>query len=872
LEPFEVTGSRIKRIDLDGPQPLVRFTAAELAVSGQPSIGDFLRQLPWNTGYAPSQSNVTFLNAAQTGINLRGLGANNTLILLDGHRLPLFPQADGSSLWFDVGNLPVAAVEAVEILKDGASSLYGSDAAAGVINVRLKRSFRGARVTTTYRQFEKTDWSRRELGLVAGAARGGTSVLLAVDYAANNDVRFGDRPVSRSEDLRWAGGPDLRSNYAFPAHADLPAKTPGAPAAVQALPDSLAGQRVGLGRSVNGVVTASGPTRTLRVADFVAMGPAVVQGRPVAGDSRSAFERAPYTSFLPEEQTVGLMLNLNHRWSDRLEAFGETGWSRRRTTTTLHPTPVPMPTESASRVGDGPGGAIIFPASSPFNPFGIDLTNVPFSLVELGPRQRVFTNEVPRARLGLRGRLGRTWDWETGAAWTENEVREDTRNYITDADLQAGLSGGYINPFGASDPGVLDRARTSLYSAQRYRQTIADGRASGTLFSFARREVRSAIGLEARADSYRAQPSPQAATGAYVAWTGLARIATKRDVQSAFGELALPLAAGTEAQLALRAENYNDFGSTLLPKLAAVWRPARWLRLRAGTGRSFKAPELIELYADQVEIYSVVSLDPRRPDLGPYTVRYRTGGNPNLDPEKTNSQQAALAVNVPGVPGLQIEATQWWFRKRGVTSSLGGNFILANETNSVNSTAGRITRAAAGLDGRPGEIMIINDVRTNLDVVLSTGWDLEASWGRRLEGGRRVEIGATATLQETYRFVSRTGGTSEIAGTSGYPKWRGQARATFASAPWTLSANLDWIGHHRGDGVNYAGGSVTQHARGFTRVFVARELPRGLKASLGITNLFDVDPPMNFANPRGYNNGLYDNRGRGYVVQLAKEF
>lgn len=866
LEPFTVTGSRIEQSGGATSIPVRRFSADDIAVSGQATVAGFLRSMPWNSSGNYSPANAVGLNAAQTAVNLRGLGASNTLVLLNGRRVALFGQPDGSTLSADIGNLPAAAIESIEVLRESASALYGSDAIAGVVNVRLRENYRGTHAAASYRQFFDTDWSRRTAALTFGATRGATSVLVVLDHAAANDVRFSDRPVSQTEDRRRFGGLDLRQNFGWPGQVFIPTDLASAPPAAR-------GGFATVGAVSDGVVTIGAPTATPLPADFVRLPVNVTDGRPTPGDSQNNFDRAPYTSMLPAEEMWGAYVRLKQELGPEVDAFCELGWRHRVLTTSIHPTPAGTSLESASGVGDGPGGAIIFPAGNPYNPFGADLPLLLFQLVELGPRIRQFTNDVPRVLAGVEGRSG-AWRWEAAALYSGNSLAEDTRNYITDADLQAGLSGrlgGYLNPFGPSDDGVVDRARASLHVRQECRMSLADVHASGPLASLPAGPLRAAFGAEARHDDFRSEPDELAARGGYVAWSAINRQQAARDVRAVFAEFQIPLTRQLEGRLAARWEEYSDFGRTAKPTFALAWKPLPWLTLRASRSAAFKAPELLDLHAGQTETYGL-AVDPLRPDLATYTVRYRTGGNPDLQPEDSVSWQSGLSLAVPGLPGLEVGASWWQIDKAHMVGALGLPFLVQHERDPAFPTADRIVRAPADSAGRPGQIVLVNDTKGNFDNVTVSGWDFDLAWSRRFEGVGELRASLGASWLRQWRFASRTTGTSERAGSDGYPEWRAQAAVGCVRAPWSASLAADFIGRHEGGGVNYAGGPVGQSPRAFLHLRLSRAMARRTQVALTISNLLDTDPPVELTSSRGYNPLVYDNYGRAFALSIERDF
>ncbi|MEZ5414085.1 MAG: TonB-dependent receptor plug domain-containing protein, partial [Opitutaceae bacterium] len=504
LDPFEVAGTRLVAFE-DQLFSKLEVDVAELERSGFVTVADWLQSLPMNSGGVNSfASNPTSDASARQGLNFRGLGGSATLILVNGRRVAPMGLLDGRALPFDIGALPLGALDSVEVLLDGSAATYGADAVGGVVNLRTRREFQGGQAKVAFRQFADTDWSRREVALVQGISGVRFSLLLALDYAANNDVRFADRPVSRTEDLRTVGGWDLRSAMAFPAFVNLP---------YAGVPTELAGKLVGLGSvDANGLITWSGPVSAAQPQDFVEVPPNVLaDGSPRPGDSRTAFDQAPYTSMIPAEETLGLWLSGRSKLNDNVEGFADFAWRRRQQDGAIAPVPVSLRNEGAQGVGDGANGQVILPATSPYNPFGVDLDDVRFSLVELGPRHRIYTNDVTRVVSGLEGKPTADTYWTTGLVWTRNKVDEAAENYITDQSLQDGLSGrlgGYINPFGLSDPGVIDRARTTLRNVQDYTLWQIDGQAQHA-FTLAQSgpEWVLGAGAEWRNEEFRARPT-----------------------------------------------------------------------------------------------------------------------------------------------------------------------------------------------------------------------------------------------------------------------------------------------------------------------------------------------------------------------------
>lgn len=868
LETVEVVGTRLLDFDNDAFCKL-EITATEIEDLGAPTVGDWLQSLPMNNGGTASfASNPTSDAAARQGLNFRGLGGSASLVLVNGRRIAPMGLLDGSVLPFDVGALPLGALESVEVLLDGSAATYGADAVGGVVNLRTRRNFEGGQAKLAYRQFEDSDWNRREASLVQGISRDNFSLLLALDYAASEDVRFADRPVSESEDLRRFGGMDLRSTWAFPAFVTVP---------FAGTPPDLAGKIVGLGTVDSaGVVTWSDPVTSATPADFVEVPPNVLpDGTPRPGDSRTAFDQAPFTSMIPADDMFGAWLSGRVKLSDSVEAFADLGWRRRVQDGAIQPVVVSLRNEGAQGVGDGPGGSVILPADSPYNPFDVDIDNMRWSFVELGSRHRVFTNDVSRGVVGLEGQIGPESHWEMGALWTRNKVDEEAENYITDFDLQEGLSGrlgGYINPFGPSDPGVVDRARTELRNIQDYTLAQIDARAQHTFeMGDSGPEFVLGGGAEWRDEEFRARPTPLAEVRGYVGWGVPATRTLTRETRAAHVEVGMQEWHGWVAHVATRAENNDNYGTAWTPQLGLSYRVTPNLTLRARRAELFRPPELIITSGDRVTFTSSVRSDPERPELGTYNIRYTAGSNGDLDPEETTAWRAGLVWQNTGDFELTLSADFWRYEQEGLITQFGAQNILDTEFMSPGTFTDRITRDPDEGDGRKGQVRQIDDSYININAAKVQGWDFAANSRWTTDNGIRWTFNLIATHLMLDQREDPLRGSREFAGDAGRPHWRGSATLTAYKGRWDGAFHLNYLSSHQGRGYS-ADGDVTQHSRVFTNLSVGWRPRPQLRLQLSITNLLDENPPVLFSSNRGYSPSNYDNRGRGYALMVTKDW
>lgn len=827
-------------------------------------MADWLQNLPINSGGTYNfAANPTNDASARQGLNFRGLGGSASLVLVNGRRIAPMGLLDGSGLPFDIGALPLGALESVEVLLDGSAAIYGADAVGGVVNLRTRRDFDGGQAKVAYRQFEDTDWSRQEASVIQGVTRDRYSLLFALDYAANNDVRFSDRPVSRTEDLRASGGLDLRSTLAYPAFVNLP---------VVGIPAQLAGKLVGLGTVDSaGKVTWSDPVATAGPGDFVEVLPNVMpDGSPRPGDSRTAFDRAPFTSMIPSDEMFGIWLSGRSNLTENVKAFVDLAWRRRIQDGAIHPVTVSLRSEGAQGVGDGPNGEVILPASSPYNPFGVDLEDVRFSFVELGSRHRVYTNDVTRTVVGLEGKLSPETHWTTGALWTRNKVDETAKNYITDQSLQDGLSGrlgGYINPFGPSDPGVIDQARTELRNVQDYTLRQIDARAQHT-FTLGPEWVLSA-GAEWRDEEFRARPTPLAEVRGYVGWGVPGTRTLGRETKAAHVELGMQEWHGLVAHAATRAEHNDNYGTAWTPQFGLSYEVRPGLRLRVRRAELFRPPELIITHGDRITYTSSVRSDPERPEEGTYLIQYTAGSNGDLDPEKTTAWRAGIVwENFPNHDSdlsITFSADFWRYDQRDLITQFGAQNMLDVETLSPGTFADRISRFPNEPDGRPGLIERIDDSFVNINKSAFQGWDFagNAKWRDNRGGDWRFDLLASYSMLEVREHPLQ--GAQQFAGSPGRPHWQGNAALAYQKNNWDAALHASYVSAQ--PGIGYArDGDPSLDSRIFTNLSFGWNLRPKLRLGLTITNLFDIDPPQALWTSRGYSPANYHNRGRGFAL------
>ncbi|PTX91506.1 TonB-dependent receptor [Opitutus sp. ER46] len=834
LEAYEVTGSRIKRIDSEGPNPVAAFTQEDLTISGYGTVGEALRSMPMVSGSSlmPNGSNNSFTPGAST-VNMRGLGNNNVLVLLNGRRAaPLSsPGFNGLQTVFDLDSIPAGAVEAIEVLKDGGSAIYGSDAVSGVINVKLKKNYSGLTTNVEIGNTVKTDSLEKSFSVVAGASDAKNSIVAVVDWKERNSIKDHDYNFSSQANTTALGGDDFRSYAGFPALAYVPS----------------------LGDYYTLAAPKANPTRN----DFV-----------VADVSHGTYNFQNVTDLAPATRKYGFYTRGRHDFNPNIYAFTEVSFRRTRTTIDAAPAPV----FSYSENGTGPNtGALTIPSWNPNNPFGENLEDEWYArLVSAGNRINDVTSDSPRVLVGLGGEIpgSNNWTWESGYVYSSNETSNLNRGTVFDDLYQKALNGVtiggttlYANPFGPEDPRVTAYYTHENPNSSEFELRTWDISASGDLFQLPAGAVGLAVGGEVRTEDFKNIRSKDEIAGNVIGGSEGASVWGTRRVNAAYAEISVPIVKGLQAQVAGRTEHYSDFGSATKPKVAVSYRPTPWLLLRTSFGQSFLAPNLSYLYTSQVTQFSSSSLkDPKRPNDAPRQIQTKSGGNPALQPEETDTIYAGVQFEptLPALKGLSVSIDAFQFKQTQLISQLGESFILKNE----DTLPGKVIRNAPAAGETYGTINYIIDTYDNIDEQTYRGVDVEVAYDFKTSRLGRFRFVASGTYLSEFKLNS-----TDYAGTYNQPRWRSVFSTTWSKGNWSAAVYANYIGTF--ENYNEVGDMSSQiiinpqvSYTGFGRT----------KITLGARNVFDRNPPFDSSASTGWDSDIHESEKQFVYLRVSKDW
>lgn len=769
LSEVVVTGTSIRGVAAETSLPVEVVSAEEVARTGATSVQQLLNTLPAVSSLGSVSPAQTTGNgsAGITTVSLRGLGAQRTLVLINGERSA--PYSGGSAV--DISSLPVAAIERVEILKDGASAIYGSDAIAGVVNFILKKDYQGLEISAYGGTPTKGGGgSEEQASVFAGLGdikSDGWNVSLGINYDHVGQILGRDRSnlVGRYNPQY---GNDLTSSFAYPANVNVPAS--------------------------NKVFTNTAfPKGITANPDAGNCGPVSINDANFPAACR--FDNSLLDDVQPDITKLGFILQGDLALNPANKLYSLASFSQVRTLTTIQPVPLsngnpllpgnpynqylqnafntpgnPFYQYNLINPAAGVGtGAFLLPDTSPFYPTAFAVSHglctgataatcQPLNLIyrDAASGDRVFEEIANTTRLvgGIEGNAA-GFDYNAYLLFSSVGLAEDLdAGYGLYSKLMPVLDTGLVNPFGPQPNGAETaaiqgagffgqdfRTRTSLSSA--------DFTVSRELFQTPWGPFAAALGGEVRRETYDLQPSAALQLGDITGQGGNSLpVYASRSAESGYFEFNTPIVPTLTLDAAVRWDNYQKVGDTVNPKGSLLWKPTDWLLFRGSAGTGFRAPTLTDLYAPQTR--SVTSNGTRDPiqcavfnaSNPACSFQFTTvlGGNPNLQPEKSN--QYSLGTVFEPVKGLKIDVDSWWIFIRNTITAGGLPYttILANATTAA-EFGNLITRDANG------NIVTISQQNSNLFKSAVSGLDMDFKYDFDVAAGH-----VTADLNGTYFY------------------------------------------------------------------------------------------------------------------------
>ena len=806
LDRITVTGSNIPRTNTETPSPVQVITRQEIDRTGKNNVAEYLQTLTADgSGSIPKTFGNGFAGGG-AGISLRGLGAGSTLILLNGRRMATYGLADdGQKVFTDLSTIPLDAVERIDVLKDGASAIYGSDAIAGVVNIILRSDFTGAILRGSYGLSGDSDGSQRKATLTAGTgslADNGWNAFFSLDVGKSDAVRVSDR-LNR----KWIGTGDLRpwgftiGNSQFLGGAITGANLNGGGSSpTGSLFDPATGQLVSLpGCSQFSNITPQDP------------------------NGGCLWDAGKFRDLVPEEKYVNVFGRASFAFGDNGEVYTEIGYSKKDTTFRNTPSGVsggwgyPGGPVNASS-GDG---ATVLGPTHPDNPYGVPV-RVRYSAFDVGPRVTETNNEFMRFLVGVKGSWG-DWDYDTAYLHSSTDLTSTRTGFLRYSAVLCALgdpncAGGVWN--------IGQGAEANPQSLYAYISPTIDARAKSKLDMFDIKVSRSlldlpggplglALGTEWRKTSNSLTPQTYTDQGDIIG-LGYSAYDGTQTVYAGYAELSAPVLKSLELNAALRYDKYEGGDDALKPKVGFKWTPVQWFALRGTYAEGFRAPNPAENGNGGLAAFSS-ALDPVRcpdgqhpapggtaDDCNARQIAIITKPNPALKPEESKSYSLGIVLQPTRTTSVTVDA---WQIKRT-------NEITPSSTDSA-IAAGDVLRDSNLLNGVPGtgSILAVNTAYVNASSTKVQGIDTDIRQDIPL--GNAGDLRLDLQWSHISKFdLTEDGQVSKYAGTHGNcdvtncigtPKDKVNFGATWNYQAWSISGLANFIG--KMDNVGEQGGA-----------------------------------------------------------------
>ena len=920
LERVEITGSSIKRIEGESSAPIQVMKRQDIERTGATSVEQLMRSVSAmvssNSTAAASSSGAT--TGGISTVSLRGLTAERTLILINGKRVAPYGAPD-TSVAVDVDSIPVSAIERVEILKDGASAIYGSDAIAGVVNFILRKDFKGVELSASYgaaTQDGKGDVTKFSAVTGFGDIDADRfNVMLMGSYQKDGALFGRDREFARTAvrlDENNFGG----SSRSDPANISIP----------------------GFGVFNPRVNGATGQGDCSPNGVYV----------PEAGPDICLFDTGPFVGLIPATERWSLVTSGRLNISDALQIYGDLGWTRKESKTVIQPSPI----DAAF------GIPFMMTTANPFYPtaFVQSITggatptlSVRYRPFIIGNRALTDTADAVRGLVGIQGNLA-GWDYDASFLHATSQVTEKLdggyfriNNDSTGPGIVPLLSGQvlgsngqplWLNPFGDNSAEVAAAAKATNFIGEAFKTntklTSLQAKASREIMQLRGGGLGMALGGEVRNEGFKLNSAAALGTGNISGYGGnFVSLDTDRKMAGLFAEISAPVLKGLELGAAVRYDRYdatkNPLDSSVagnslagfisvpsgdtMPqsvidriaaestgdapsfakstgKLSLRYQAMQELLVRGTVSTGFRAPSLLDLYGPVQAGVSEVQNDPRNcqganagnPDFCFTQFNVYNGGNSRLKPEESKS--VTLGIVLEPVRGWSVGVDYFNTKVKNMIQVLSSTFILENEA----IYQDRVTR------GPSGEIIAIDQRLENTGKVALRGVDFDLRGSLNTDVGR-VGLNWVATYMDKWKSQNPDGTWSNDLGetsgsVAGYiPRLRHSTTLTWESGAWGVAATYNWQSGATDQCGNLLqddfGNCAPQDLRraGSYETIDAQVKWTGIKnvaLTLGARNLLDRDPPYVNASggafQSGYDPTYVDPRGRFVYLTATYKF
>lgn len=857
-ETVYVTGSSIKRsLESQKALPVSVFSVDELKSVGVTSTEEIVQRITASQSSMGGSQSVGSSTGGRSNADMRGLGANKTLVLLNGRRLAFFGMGSDT---IDLNSIPFAALERVEVLRDGASAVYGTDAVGGVINFITKRDYQGFDVAAEATRPSAAGGEINRVTLSGGKGslkEDGYNLWFSLDSKKQNGVSALDRDFARTgvlidRGLNKTSGTTFPSNFGY--------------------------YRLSDGKLATGNLTA--PNCAPPASIF-------------QGGSTCRYDYSTAVGIIPETENTNFMGKGAFRLGgDKLLTLEA----------------VQSSNTTVARVAPDPVTGLTMPTSSPFYPSslaGIDpskgLASIGWRMVPGGQRENTSKATASRLVADLSGVMG-DWDYKAGVYYAESKVSDGpTNGYVNKSQIQSGINSGLLNPLGDNSADALAYINTTkafgTFSTGKGTATGVDARFNRELFAMGGGNSAVSLGLEARREGYSSNTDDALVTNVPSAGRSPYHVNdASRTVSALSAEFLLPVSKRLELQAAARYDNYSDFGSTFNPKVGFRFTATPEIVLRGSATTGFRAPSLDDVFGPQAVTFT--SNPYNDPVLCPGGVptanavesrdcdqqaQAKQGGNPNLKPEKSKSFSLGSAFQP--AKNLLFTVDYWNVSLDSKIGAFPEQTVFADPAKYADRfvRCGQVSAAEAANLSRcdlagSNAIAYITTLTDNLGNVRTDGLDFTAAWQTQTALGR-LTMNYDGTYVNSYKYQREPGGeyiqnVGKYSDASPVFRWKHNLTTTLAQGNMRYNLGMRYLSGYTDEN---ADPEFINQVSSYT-VFdlgVSYTGVKNLTLGAAVRNVLDTKPP--FSNQgatfqQGYDPRYTDSLGRALVMKMNYKF
>jgi len=873
----EVTGSNIKRVEGEGALPVTVITREEIQRSGATTPMELLQQISANNsaGMTTISNSVGALTLSAQTASLRGLGGARTLVLINGNRIDSFAGEVQGVGGVNLANIPFQAIERVEILKDGASAIYGSDAIAGVINFITRSDYTGAEVTGFYGTPTRGGGGDQWQGTVSAGwgdlTKDHWNAFISGSYNEQKSLDQVDRNFSRSSYIPDIGLIGISSNTN---------------------PALITTGGIGVVNNSTGTPILASNKQECGTSQFYNdnnlgtgcfFDPSMIHG----------------VQMIPHQKSTNLFGNARFQINNDWQAYVTGMYSRDEVNLVIQPGPM------SSLFTYGPlnniPSTVTLQPDSPFYPHqiasdaGVDgqPLDIRYRTFDNGFRDTTDTNENWQLITGLKG-TWQKWDFDGAAFYSEGKTKQHINGGFQDyTRLLPILNSGVVNFFGPNTPDVIELERTANFVGDAFHGTSknygARATASSEIYKLPAGPLALAFGVEARKEEFDQIMDPALESGNITGFGGPIKSTRDKDRKqwATYAELNIPIVKNLEADVALRYDHYSDFGNTTNPKVSLRWQPMNTLLLRGSYGTGFLAPSLYQLFTPQFGgVTQTGQTDPIRcpvtNDTGldcstQFGVTF--GGNAALKPEE--SEQATFGIVFEPIPNLSMSLDYFKINlKNAIVNGITPSVVLGD----LAQFGSLVTRGPEdpNFPGLPGRILTIDQTFINLGAIRIQGVDFETRYRAPVQPWGRLSFSLQGTYYLRYdaqnpdgSYTGAVGTTLGTAVTGVTPRWKHYISTTWDQGPWSATLAQTYQTSYTDQQVDLNGNPRTVGSLSLWDIQGSYTGFKNWRFALGVKNLFDRDPPKSNQQSTfilGFDPSYYDPRGRFLYTTVSYTF